>query len=404
MRLWELEYLENYRCALSGACCSDQWYLPITAEEAERLSKLANRHPERFSGGQIACEVEEPPHSGHFLIHSGVRHCLAFDHDGQCFIHRTEGAEALPRICRMFPRSRMVTPRGLSQRLTPACTEVSRRIVRGGGPVAITVNELHDPAPPEAEMTLGGESTPPIFGGNCLTWREMWDLEEHWIELCADSGLTAEEVLIQVGISLQVPDNPAQRPSFIHAVHEITRGNARKSLATIPTDARGHCRVMSEILWRMALNTDTHALVERSRALRGFIERLSGSDEEMATLDPERLHAARAAHLAPTASHTAGIERRYLATYLFANPDMFRDRADACEIFARICVQLALVRLIAIGHALEEGRPVGDTALQRAIQFVSVHVAHDDALWRDLFGKGREAKQLVPVGLQVLKC
>lgn len=404
MRLWELEFLENYRCALSGVCCSDQWFLPITAKEAEQLRKIASRHPQRFPSGQISCEIEEPPHVGHFLIHHGVRHCPAFEHDGQCFIHRTEGPQAMPRICRVFPRSRMVTPRGLSQRLTPACTEVSRRIVRGGGRVAITVSEHSDKLPQEAEMTLGGESTPPVFGGNCLSWRELWDLEEHWVELCADSGLTAEEVLVQVGISLQVPDNPAQRHGFVHAVHEITRGNARKSLASIPTDPRGHCRVMSEILWRMALNTRTEGLAERSRALRGLIARLSGSAEELAQIDPERLLAARDRHLVPTASHMAGIERRYLATYLFANPDMFRAGTDACEIFARICVQLALVRLIALGHALEEGRPVGDTALQRAIQFVSVHVAHDGALWRELFGKERSARQLVPVGLQVLRC
>lgn len=107
--LWlEADYFDKFQCK-GGACresCCEGWEIAVGMWEYFRLIGM-DCAPEMHHRLECAFRVPEEPTPEHYRLISpnwkGA--CPMHDADGLCMLQRTCGADVLPEICRVYPRS-----------------------------------------------------------------------------------------------------------------------------------------------------------------------------------------------------------------------------------------------------------------------------------------------------------
>ena len=107
--LWlEPDYFEDFRCKCGEcrSCCCDGWDIAVSQEEYFRLIGM-ECSDELHHRLECAFRVPEKPAPGHFRLISSnwLGECPMRDSDGLCMLQKECGEEALPEVCRVYPRS-----------------------------------------------------------------------------------------------------------------------------------------------------------------------------------------------------------------------------------------------------------------------------------------------------------
>ncbi len=118
---------DDFRC-LAADCrysCCKGWRISFDKKDYLRL-KRQEGSPELNArlGDGLRRIRKDPPfgHYGEFDMSGGA--CPLLREDGLCLLQAEKGHEALPQVCRIFPRSRDYTAGYLERSLSPACEGV----------------------------------------------------------------------------------------------------------------------------------------------------------------------------------------------------------------------------------------------------------------------------------------
>lgn len=107
--LWlKADYFDRFRCK-GGQCrasCCEGWEIAVSMKDYFRLISM-DCDGELHHQLECAFRVPEEPSPEHFRMISPnwLGLCPLHDRDGLCMLHRGCGAQALPELCRVYPRS-----------------------------------------------------------------------------------------------------------------------------------------------------------------------------------------------------------------------------------------------------------------------------------------------------------
>lgn len=107
--LWyEVDYMKEFacKCGLCRTSCCDSWNIALTEDEYHRLNN-ANCSDELFHKIQSAiCVIDDPtPDRYCVFTRNFLGMCPMHNEEGLCALQLELGAEALPEVCRVYPRS-----------------------------------------------------------------------------------------------------------------------------------------------------------------------------------------------------------------------------------------------------------------------------------------------------------
>lgn len=132
--LWlETDYFEQFRCK-GGACrnsCCEGWQIAVGMKE---YFDLIGRECSPQLHHRLECAFRTPdepsPERFRLISPNWLGKCPLHGEDGLCELHRECGAEALPEICRVYPRS-MKREDGLNQACcTGSCEAVIELLMK----------------------------------------------------------------------------------------------------------------------------------------------------------------------------------------------------------------------------------------------------------------------------------
>lgn len=125
-KIWlETDYFENFRCK-GGACrnsCCEGWQIGVSMQEYYQLIGM-NCSDDLHRRLECAFCVPEIPSPERFRViaPNWMGRCPLHGSDGLCVLQKECGADALPEICRVYPRS-MKAEGGMNQACCSASCE-----------------------------------------------------------------------------------------------------------------------------------------------------------------------------------------------------------------------------------------------------------------------------------------
>ena len=169
-------------CAGCGASCSSYRVGPLLPDDVERVEAALPRVREAFPDQPLDDPIRHEDYRGvraAFLGKSGG-FCVFFRDGTGCTIHALEGAEAKPRVCRLFPLMLVDDGEGLRVGVLPTC--------------------LHDHEVWTDGPTVPGEEIGEIVqDGRLATFRPAPEGEGAVLQLLSAEGLTTAGVLAFLG-------------------------------------------------------------------------------------------------------------------------------------------------------------------------------------------------------------
>lgn len=141
-------YMRDFRCA-GEACidtCCQRWRVTVDRKSFDFLRKevadptlrpIIDKHLVRARSGDRRSRY------GEIAMRDDLT-CPFLTQARLCRIQKTLGAEALPDLCREYPRVQLMVDRDLEQYATPSCPEIARLLL--SGPDAIELSDVDLPA------------------------------------------------------------------------------------------------------------------------------------------------------------------------------------------------------------------------------------------------------------------
>ncbi len=141
-------YYDRFQCLMGDCvynCCQDNWRIAFNKKDYLALKRV-NGSPELNATLKSTLRRMKDNNLrmyGEFVPAGGGGHCPLQRLDGLCSLQREKGAEALPEVCRTFPRSGGPMISGFWERsLSPACEAVLDLIWELPDGVAFTSDPL----------------------------------------------------------------------------------------------------------------------------------------------------------------------------------------------------------------------------------------------------------------------
>jgi Fe-S-cluster containining protein len=104
----------RFACQHSGGCCRGYLFGPISADEKERIEALRPKQALPALAGKTLFEpLGNAGGTRSYRLGTAGDACVFLEPDSRCGLHRAFGAEAKPRLCRLFPLGAVATIDGL---------------------------------------------------------------------------------------------------------------------------------------------------------------------------------------------------------------------------------------------------------------------------------------------------
>ncbi|MES2310227.1 MAG: hypothetical protein V4507_15340 [Verrucomicrobiota bacterium] len=182
---------QKYDCRdCPSKCCSVPWRNVLGLEEKRRLERI----PWIQERLQKAGVVFEPCGEGFYLLPMLERDrkvgCLFLDSDGLCSIHRTEGHEAIPVSCQLFPFEFLQDPQGeIYVSMSQLCPSIRDSY---GNPIEAVLKKRFETHGNQGRklserMDLGHQTE--------LNYAQYTELVQSWIGILKGSGKLREKLL-----------------------------------------------------------------------------------------------------------------------------------------------------------------------------------------------------------------
>lgn len=203
-------YYDRFHCLAAGcrlSCCigwniafNKKDYLSLkrqntSPELAERLSRAVRRVRDDKYGGRMYAE---------FDMSNGV--CPLLREDCLCALQAEKGPDALPMVCKMFPRDSCYLASGYLERsLTPACEGVLALL----WDMPEGIDFVSDPLPKERWRSL-------TFEGEALLIRHFAEIRELCIDFLQDRRFPLPRRILLMGMALrELADGEKDIPGWL---------------------------------------------------------------------------------------------------------------------------------------------------------------------------------------------
>ncbi|MBN1947173.1 MAG: YkgJ family cysteine cluster protein [Bradymonadales bacterium] len=121
-----------YRCRRTTLCCHPPWRVWVTQDEAEQIQTRLEEVDDKEGGWVEPDRAFEAAGAGCRLLTQPSGGCVFLGQDPvRCRLQEIGGLDLLPMLCRLFPRSVVVTPAGIEAAFRLACPTVSALVVEG---------------------------------------------------------------------------------------------------------------------------------------------------------------------------------------------------------------------------------------------------------------------------------
>jgi hypothetical protein len=173
-----LSFHAPWRCQHTGRCCSSNWPIPVTPDEATTLTTAIDAHrltPLPDDAAAMDLDAEGP-----ILLGRRQGRCVSHDRHpaGGCRIQRTLGHQALPLACRQFPRLSVRHGDDVSVTLSHYCPSVRALLNAPADTVSIVDGAPAFPAVGEYVGLNADPLVPPLLHARvALDW-DTWPLIE----------------------------------------------------------------------------------------------------------------------------------------------------------------------------------------------------------------------------------
>ena len=153
------DYFDRFACKC-GACrnsCCEGWGISVSLEEYFRLIGM-DCSPELHRRLESAFHTAPSPSPERYALISPnwLGRCPLHGEDGLCMLQKECGEEALPAVCRAFPRSLRAGARGGTWVCSAACEAVTELLMEEEGPLRFVLWQAEGDSPfPEEEQLFG---------------------------------------------------------------------------------------------------------------------------------------------------------------------------------------------------------------------------------------------------------
>lgn len=189
-------YYDDFHCLAEGcelSCCKG-WKIMFSKKDYLSLKRQRGSDAlnTRMDGGlrRVKGKMQNESSYGEFDMDSGV--CPLLQEDGLCLLQIEKGHGALPRVCRSYPRNRLLTAGYLERSLSPSCEGVLKLL--WDHPEGIEFRS--DPLAKDQQiwMTLPDDNPLPMFFPVVREW---------CIDLLQDRRFTLPQRIFLMGMGLK---------------------------------------------------------------------------------------------------------------------------------------------------------------------------------------------------------
>lgn len=97
--------LKTFECSKCGVCCALPWNIHLSKSYYERWYTHFHNDPSgRFQRPFTPIPDSSPGHYADMRRQDNSNRCIFLEPDNRCYIHATYGEEALPDVCKRYPR------------------------------------------------------------------------------------------------------------------------------------------------------------------------------------------------------------------------------------------------------------------------------------------------------------
>lgn len=190
-------YYDQFQCLADGcrfSCCKG-WNITFNKKDYLALRRQDGSDELNATLKECVRRIRQGPNAGKFYgefdMSSGV--CPLLREDGLCSLQLEKGPEALPKVCRVFPRGKTYSDAGyLERHLSPACEGVLELLwnLPGG------VDFVADPLPREERRALFFNTPSPLLS-------RFQDVRSLCIDLLQNRRYTLPQRILLVGLALK---------------------------------------------------------------------------------------------------------------------------------------------------------------------------------------------------------
>lgn len=191
-------FYRTFHCLMSGCqdtCCSGDWQIAFNKKDYLKLRRLNAPEPLKGKLEQTVRRLrgEKPFEEIYAEFHLENGSCPLHSPEGLCSLQLSCGEDALPRVCKLFPRRAFYTPVAREYSMSPACEGVLEQLWDLPGGVEFVEEELLPQD--QKQMTIQQD------GQNLLCcFQEVRSL---CIDILQNRNLPLSKRMVLLGIALQ---------------------------------------------------------------------------------------------------------------------------------------------------------------------------------------------------------
>ena len=378
-----------YKCGQSGRCCGG-WAIGLDKSSYDRLKKVMtlNNHSKTFKK-TVRKRKDNDLRGYHSFIKFVDGKCGFLESSGLCSIHKNYGIEALPDICKVFPRLVYITPFGTELSITfscPAAAELLKnkeKIIKVKNPS--NFNFYY------GKLTYG-KITNEIYDRTDIK-KFYFELEDHFIEIMQSRIFSVDERLILLGITIKRLE-ALKEPNLINVndIIKLTKSILSKAffkeeVRKIEPVLKNQVFLLKEFVNLRIPALDNEELIKIFKMISSTFY-FNENDDKLNLSINKYLECYYKTYY-PVRLDFEHVIENYLVYYILRKPFAIYTLQDG---FFLAIYFYSLIRLIAIGLAIEDNSMVNENILVKACWTVEKAIGHSYEFYNNILDFLRDNK------------
>lgn len=364
-------YYDDFHC-LAGDCrmnCCQDWRVTFDRADYMRMKRVKGSPELNARMAHILHRIRSGPLSekffGEFLMDGKDCRCPLQTEEGLCLLQMEKGHEALPLVCKIFPRVQSAYLSGYFERaLSPGCEGVLALL----WDLPVGVDFRSDPLPQAGTLQF-------VQGGGSVLKERFQEIRSQCIDILQDRRMPLPERMMVLGMALKnLVDGERNLERWLAYVRLCSEQAAAEGIP-LPADQR-QCR--AQFLINSVCMLRIFSKEEIARELLSALDsELDGEDGTRGTISVEPYLKARARYEERFAGREYFLENLMVSVFF----QMKLPRLDSVDALWRsyiaFCNLYSFYRFLAV-MSCRAGAPGDRAELFRMVVFGSRNMLHND--------------------------
>ncbi len=375
-----------YQCGLSGRCCGG-WSIGLNKPSYNRIKNVLVKNKQtRLFKENIKKLVEKKNHY-YAQIKFKNGKCGLLEDSGLCGIHRRFGLEALPDICKGYPRLVSLTPNGKELSITFSCPNAAELLKNKEKTVKVTnPDNFHFDHGDMYHIRIDDD----LVNSTDIK-KYYFTIEDHFIDIVQARLFTIDERLILLGLaakrleSLESPDL-TQVSNILEQNKTIMNDLYFKEEAKRIKPTIKHQVILLKEFVNYRLSTINKMELRDILADVSEVFYFDKGDETLKQSMERYIELYSELYL-PVQDELSHIFENYLVFFILRKHFAIYDFRDA---FFLTIYFYTLIRLVALGIAKKNEKPVDDSILVKAVWVIEKVIGHSHNFYNNILDFMRE--------------